>query len=138
MTRKKVLFLCTGNSARSQMAEAFARAYGKEKVAAFSAGLEPKRLHPVAVEVMREKGIDVSRQESKAFSEDLARRMDYVITVCGNAEEHCPMLPPGVRRLHWPLEDPARATGSPEEVREVFRRSRNEIEQLVQKFLGEV
>ncbi len=116
MTRKKVLFLCTGNSARSQMAEAFARVYGKEKVAAFSAGLEPKRLHPVAVEVMREKGIDVSRQESKAFSEDLARAMDYVITVCGNAEEHCPMLPPGVRRLHWPLEDPARAAGSPEEV----------------------
>ncbi len=120
------------------MAEAFARAYGKEKVAAFSAGLEPKRLHPVAVEVMREKGIDVSRQESKAFSEDLARAMDYVITVCGNAEEHCPMLPPGVRRLHWPLEDPARATGSPEEVREVFRRSRDQIEQLVQKFLGQV
>lgn len=120
------------------MAEAFARAYGKEKVAAFSAGLEPKRLHPVAVEVMRGKGIDISPQESKALSEDLARRMDYVITVCGNAEEHCPMLPPGVRRLHWPLEDPARATGSPEEVREVFRRSRNDIEQLVQKFLAEV
>lgn len=132
---KRVLFVCTGNSARSQMAEGFARAYGKGKVEAFSAGMEPKGLNPYTVEVMRERGVDVSRQRSKAFSEDLAREMDCVITVCGNAEERCPLLPPGVKRLHWPLEDPARATGSPEEIRAVFRRSRDEIEQLVRGFL---
>lgn len=135
---KKILFVCTGNSARSQMAEGFARVHGKEKVQALSAGLEPKGLNPVAVEVMREVGIDISHQQSKAFSEDLARTMDYVIAVCGNAEERCPLLPPGVRRLHWPLDDPAQATGSPEEIREVFRRSRDEIERLVRKLLTEI
>lgn len=135
---KKTLFVCTGNSARSQMAEGFARVHGKEKVQALSAGLEPKGLNPMAVEVMREAGIDISSQQSKAFSEELARTMDYVITVCGNAEERCPLLPPGVRRIHWLLDDPARATGSPEEIRAVFRRSRDEIENLVLKFLAEV
>jgi arsenate reductase len=138
MTAQRVLFVCTGNSARSQMAEGFARAYGKGKVQAFSAGMEPKGLNPYAVEVMREHGIDISRQRSKALSEDLARTMDCVVTVCGNAEERCPLLPPGVKRIHWPLEDPARATGSPEEIREVFRRSRDEIERLFRKFLAEI
>ena len=136
MAKQKVLFVCTGNSARSQMAEAFARAYGKGKVAAQSAGMEPRGLHPFAVEVMREKGIDISQQQSKMFSEDLARTMDTVITVCGNAEERCPLLPPRVRHLNWPLDDPARATGSREEIREVFRSSRDEIERLVREFLA--
>jgi len=130
----KILFVCTGNSARSQMAEGFARTYGSDKVEASSAGMEPKGLHPIAVEVMREKGIDISHQTSKAFSEDRARTVDYVITVCGNAEERCPLLPPEVNRLHWPLPDPAQ--GSPREIREVFRRSRDEIETLVQRFLA--
>ena len=133
---KKVLFVCTGNSARSQMAESFARTLSNGKVQAFSAGMEPKGLNPVAVEVMREKGIDIAHQQSKALSEELARAMDYVITVCGNAEVRCPILPPGVARLHWPLDDPAQSKGSSQEILEVFRRSRDEIERLVREFLA--
>lgn len=135
---KKILFVCTGNSSRSQMAEGFARAYGQGRVEALSAGMEPKGVHPLAIEVMGEKGIDISRQQSKAFSKDLARTMDYVITVCGHAEERCPLLPPEVKRLHWPLDDPALARGSSEEIREVFRRSRDEVERLIRRFLAEV
>ena len=134
----RILFVCTGNSARSQMAEAFARAYGAGKVEAFSAGIDPKGMNPQAVEVMREQGIDISRQRSKAFSEDLARGMDYVITVCGHAEERCPVLPPEVRRIHWSLDDPAQAEGTPEQVREVFRRSRKEIERLIRQLLADL
>ena len=132
----KVLFVCTGNSARSQMAEGFTRTLSRGKIEASSAGMEPKELNPFAVEAMREKGIDVAGQRSKAFSAELARAMDYVITVCGNAEARCPILPPKVRRLHWPLDDPAQAKGSAEEVRAVFRRSRDEIERLVREFLA--
>lgn len=131
-----MLFVCTGNSARSQMAEGFARLLGSGKVESASAGMEPKGLNPFAVEVMREKGIDISGQQSKGFSAELARAMDYVITVCGNADARCPTLPPGVTRLHWPLEDPAQAKGSSEEVRAVFRGSRDAIERLVREFLA--
>ena len=134
----KALFVCTGNSARSQMAEGFARALGRGTVEALSAGMEPKGLNPFAVEVVREKGIEISTQQSKAFSVELARSMDYVITVCGNADARCPSLPPGVKRLHWPLDDPAQAKGSPEEVRAVFRCSRDEIERLVRRFLADL
>lgn len=138
MGPKKVLFVCTGNSARSQMAEGFLRAYGGGRVEALSAGIEPRGLNPAAVEVMREKGVDISSHRSTAFSEDLARAMDYVITVCGNAEERCPLLPPDVKHLHWPLDDPARATGSREEVLAVFRRSRDEIEERVRGLLPQL
>ncbi len=134
----RILFVCTGNSARSQMAEAFVRAYGGMTFEAHSAGIDPKGLNPFAVEVMRERGIDISHHQSKAFSEDLARTMDYVITVCGHAEERCPILPPRVKRRHWPLEDPARAEGPPEGVREAFRRSRDEIERLVRPLLADL
>jgi arsenate reductase len=132
------MFVCTGNSARSQMAEGFARYYGAGRVEAYSAGMEPTQLNPNAVAVMREKGIDISGQQSKAFDETLAREMEYVITVCGNADERCPVLPPEVRRLHWPLEDPARARGTSEEILAVFRRSRDEIEPLVRDLVGKV
>ncbi len=134
----RLLFVCTGNSARSQMAEAFARAYGAGRVEAFSAGIEPKGLNPYAVEVMREKGIDLSPHTSKALGEDLARRMQYVITVCGDAGERCPLLPSGVKHLHWPLADPARAQGSAAEVREVFRGCRDEIDGRVRALLSEL
>jgi arsenate reductase (thioredoxin) len=134
----RLLFVCTGNSARSQMAEGFVRAYGAGRVEAFSAGIEPKGVNPYAVEVMREKGIDLSQQESKAFSEDLAHRMHYVVTVCGHAEERCPILPPNVKRLHWPLEDPAQAQGSAAEIRQVFRCSRDEIGRRVRALLTEL
>lgn len=118
------------------MAEGFARAYGKGRVEAFSAGIDPKGVNPVAIEVMREKGIDIAHHRSKAFSEELAGTMDYVVTVCGHADARCPTLPTGVKRLHWPLEDPAGATGSPDQIGEVFRRSRDDIERLVRAFLA--
>ena len=124
----KVLFVCTGNSARSQMAEGFTRHFGQGRVEALSAGMEPSRLNPYAVKVMREKGIDISRQYSKAFDETLARQMDLVVTVCGHANESCPVLPPDVKRLHWPLEDPAAATGSEAEIQARFREVRDLIE----------
>ncbi len=136
----KVLFVCTGNSARSQMAEGFARHLGRGQVEAHSAGMEPSRLNPFAVAAMRERGIDISRQRSKAFDEALARQMDLVITVCGNADERCPVLPPEVKRLHWPLEDPAAATGTEIEIQAKFREIRDQIEgrvrDLVQTMMG--
>ena len=124
----RVLFVCTGNSARSQMAEGFARHYGHGRVEAHSAGLEPSRLNPVAVAFMREKGIDISGHRSKAFDWDLARQMDVVVTVCGHANESCPVLPPEVKRLHWPLEDPAAAQGTDAEKLAKFQEIRDQIE----------
>jgi arsenate reductase len=113
------------------MAEAFARVLGQGRITAQSAGVEPKDLNPNAVRVMQERGIDISGQRSKALDYDEAARMDYLITVCGNADERCPVLPAGVVRIHWPLEDPAAATGSPENILEIFRRTRDEIEARV-------
>ena len=134
----RVLFVCTGNSARSQMAEGFARHYGHGRVEAHSAGMEPSQLNPYAVRVMQEKGIDISGQQSKAFDWDLARQMDIVATVCGHANESCPVLPPEVKRLHWPLEDPAAATGTDAEILATFRRIRDQVESRVTELLGTV
>ncbi len=133
----KVLFVCTGNSARSQMAEGFARHIGREQVEAHSAGMEPRPLDPHAVRVMQERGIDIGGQRSKAFDWDLARRMDVVVTVCGHANETCPVLPPEVRRLHWPLEDPAAATGTEAEILAKFREVRDQIEPRVATLVHE-
>jgi arsenate reductase len=132
----KVLFVCTGNSARSQMAEGFARHLGGSQVDAHSAGIAPSRLNPYAIRVMQEKGINISEQHAKAFDWDLARQMDVVITVCGHANESCPVLPPEVKRLHWPLEDPAAATGSDTEILVMFRRIRDQVESRVRDWLG--
>ena len=134
----KVLFVCTGNSARSQMAEGFARHFGGEQIEAHSAGVEPSRLNPVAVAVMREKGIDISGHHSKAFDWDLARQMDVVVTVCGHANETCPVLPPEVKRLHWPLEDPAAAKGMDAEIMATFRLVRDQVESRVVDLLRTV
>ena len=132
----KILFVCTGNSARSQMAEGFARHVGHGRVEAHSAGIAPSRLNPYAVRVMAEKGIDISGQHSKAFDWDLARQMDVVVTVCGHANESCPVLPPEVTRLHWPLEDPAAATGDDAAVFATFRKLRDQIEVHVTELVG--
>ena len=133
----KVLFVCTGNSARSQMAEGFARHLGGGRIEAHSAGVEPSRLNPFAVRAMQEKGIDISGQTSKAFDEVLARRMDVVVTVCGNADERCPVLPLEVKRLHWPLEDPAAARGTDADVLARFREIRDQIEARVSALVRE-
>ncbi len=136
-TTLKVLFVCTGNSARSQMAEGFARHFGRGRIEAHSAGIAPSRLNPYASRVMQEKGIDISAQHSKAFEWDLARQMDVVVTVCGHANESCPVLPPEVRRLHWPLIDPAAAQGSEAQILAVFRDVRDRIEAQVRALLQE-
>jgi Protein-tyrosine-phosphatase len=102
----KVMFLCTGNSCRSQMAEGFAREYGKGIIEPFSAGLMASRVHPRAIEVMKEIGIDISGQSSKEIDPELLNQMDVVITLCGHAEASCPMTPPHIKRLHWPIDDP--------------------------------
>jgi arsenate reductase (thioredoxin) len=134
----KVLFVCTGNSARSQMAEGFARHFGQGRVEAYSAGMAPSTLHPHAVRVMQEKGLDISGQQSKAFDWDLARQMDVVVTVCSHANESCPVLPPEVMRMHWPLQDPAAAQGSEETILVTFRSARDQVEVLVRRLLHDL
>jgi arsenate reductase len=107
----KIMFLCTGNSCRSQMAEGFARALGKDRVESFSAGLIPAGVHPRAITVMKEVGIDISGQQSKSIDERLLRSMDMVITLCDNAEEACPWTPQEIKKLHWPIKDPVGIRG---------------------------
>ncbi len=121
-----VLFLCTANACRSQIAEGFARHLLPPEVVVGSAGTAPSRLDPRAVQVMGEVGIDISKQRSKSVDETRLADLAQVITLCGDAEEHCPIVP-GARRDHWPIADPAGATGSSEEVLEAFRAARDEI-----------
>jgi arsenate reductase len=123
----KVMFLCTGNSCRSQMAEGLARETGKGIFDPYSAGLMAAGVHPRAVEVMRELGIDISKQKSKEIDQDLVRKMDVVVTLCAGAEEACPQTPAEVQRLHWPVKDPVGARGSREDILREFRRARDEI-----------
>ncbi|MEE9139121.1 MAG: arsenate reductase ArsC [candidate division NC10 bacterium] len=130
-----MLFLCTGNSARSQMAEAFACYYGEGQGEASSAGIDPKGLHPLTVRVMAERGIDVSHQSSKALTAEMIKEADYVITVCGHADQHCPALSPQVEKLHWGIEDPGALIGrDSEDVLAAFRQARDEIERRVRDF----
>jgi thioredoxin type arsenate reductase len=126
----RVLFLCTGNSARSQMAEAWLRHLSGGQVEVSSAGTEPKGLHPLAVQVMAERGIDLTGQRSKPVSEFQGQRFDWVVTVCDRARESCPVFP-GARTLHWDLPDPAEVHGAQEAVLEAFRRARDELERRV-------
>lgn len=131
----KAMFLCTGNSCRSQMAEGFARELGKGLIEAHSAGLIAAGVNPRAVAVMREAGIDITGQKSKEIDSDLLRAMDVVITLCGNAEESCPYTPPGIRRLHWPIKDPVGAVGTEEEIMGEFRRARDEIRIKIEAYV---
>lgn len=123
----RVLFLCTGNSARSQMAEGLLRSFGGDDFKVYSAGTEPKELHPLAVEVMREVDLDISEQQSKPIERFLGQSFDYIITVCDRVRDRCPTLPGDNVRIHWGFDDPAAANGTPAEQRMVFRRVRNEI-----------
>jgi arsenate reductase len=134
----KVMFLCTGNSCRSQMAEGFAREYGKGIIEPFSAGLLASRVHPRAIEVMKEIGIDISGQSSKEIDPELLNQMDVVITLCGHAEASCPMTPPHIKRLHWPIDDPVGTVGTEEEIMNAFRKARDEIKKRILKFIEEV
>jgi arsenate reductase len=133
----KVLFLCTGNSCRSQMAEGFLHVYGGDKYDAHSAGTKPSTVNPLAVKVMREIGIDISGQRSKNVTEYLGQHFPVVITVCDNAKEHCPIFPGPCIREHWPFEDPAEATGTREQRLAVFRKVRDEIGARVRSFVAQ-
>jgi len=135
MSHPRVLFLCTGNSARSQMAEGWARFLSKGEVEAFSAGTEPRPLNPLAVRAMAEVGIDISAQQSKALEVYLGQPFDFVITVCDRAKEHCPVWPSIKERIHWSFDDPAEATGTEEQRLAVFRRVRDEIRNRMRLFL---
>ena len=134
----KVMFLCTGNSCRSQMAEGFARELGKGLIEPHSAGLIAAGVHPRAIAVMKEKGIDISRQRSNDIDEELLREMDVVVTLCGNAEESCPVTPPEIRRVHWPIKDPVGTIGTGEEIVKEFRRARDEIEEKVSRLINDL
>jgi arsenate reductase len=134
--KPKVLFLCTGNSARSQMAEGYLRDIAGGRFEVLSAGIDPKGLNPLAAEAMREKGIDISAQRSKDVREFLGVTMQYVITVCSNAQEKCPVFPSTCKFLHWDLEDPAGAAGTDEQKRAVFRKVRDEIFAHIEREFG--
>ena len=133
-----LLFLCTGNSCRSQIAEGWAKRLGGADFEVQSAGIEAHGKNPRAIAVMAEAGVDISGQESTKLTDDMLAWADYMVTVCGHADEHCPALPPSVRKEHWPLNDPAKATGSEEEVMAVFRATRDDIRQRVQELLAEL
>ena len=125
--KKQILFLCTHNSARSQIAEGFVNALLRDGYEAKSAGTEPGRIHKIAIQVMQEAGIDISHQRSKAINPFLNIEFDYVVTVCDNAAELCPFFPRGKERIHQSFPDPAAVTGSDEEKLEAFRRIRDQI-----------
>jgi arsenate reductase len=133
-----LLFLCTGNSCRSQIAEGWARelkGFRQYWLQVQSAGIEAHGKNPRAIQVMQEVGVDISKQESTKLTDDMLAAADYLVTVCGHADEHCPVLPAGVSKEHWPLSDPAKATGSEEEIIAVFRASRDDIKQRVSDLL---
>ncbi len=134
----RVMFLCTGNSCRSQMAEGLARELGKGIIEPYSAGVMPSEMHPKTVQVMKEISIDISNQRSKGIDESLLNTMDIVITLCSSAEATCPMTPPRIRRIHWSIDDPKSATGTEEEVLNAFRNARDEIRKHVQKFIEDI
>lgn len=125
--KKKVLILCTGNSARSQMAEGLLRHDAGDQFEVASAGVAPTQVRPEAIEVMREIGIDISSHHSKSVDEFTGQEFDYVITVCDNANEQCPIFPGKAQRIHWSFEDPAAVTGEAEKRMAVFRKVRDEV-----------
>ncbi|CAN5234174.1 arsenate reductase ArsC [soil metagenome] len=134
-TRHKVLFLCTHNSARSQMAEGMLRRLAGDRFEVHSAGTEATHVRPLAVRAMAEIGVDVSEQESKTLERYLGEPFEYVITVCDAANEACPVFAGAKNRLHWSFEDPAQANGTEEERLEVFRKVRDEIRERIEREL---
>jgi len=125
--KKRVLILCTGNSARSQMAEGWLRALAGDRFDVFSAGTHPSVVNPLAIAVMSERGVDISGQRSKSVSEFVDQPFDFVITVCDQAAEACPIFPGPTERIHWNFPDPATVTGTEEEKLNAFRSVRNSL-----------
>ncbi|OGQ23457.1 MAG: arsenate reductase [Deltaproteobacteria bacterium RIFCSPLOWO2_02_FULL_44_10] len=138
MSKKfRIIFICTGNACRSQMAEGFARHYGKDRFEVFSAGVFASGLHPCAVEAMKEIGIDISHHTSDQIDPELLKTMDYVVTVCDYAQKNCPITPGAKKVVHWSIEDPIRYVGTPSEERE-FSRIRDDLGERVKKLIIEI
>ena len=135
-TKGRVLILCTGNSARSQMAEGLLRHLGGARHEVFSAGTKPVGVNPLAMEAMREIGIDISTQRSKSVTEFAGQTFAAVITVCDSAAEQCPVFPGAPRRVHWSLSDPAAVSGTQAEKLAAFRQVRDELERRIRLFVG--
>ncbi len=136
MRKPSVLFLCTGNSCRSHMAEGFLRAAAGDRFEAASAGARPTgQVHPLAIQVMQEAGVDISAHTSKHLDQFAGQPFDHVITVCDHAREVCPVFPGAKNQLHWSFDDPAAATGSDEQKLRIFRRVRDEIHHRIRRFL---
>ncbi len=134
--KSKVLFLCTGNSARSQMAEGLLRHLAGDGFEVYSAGIEPTEVNPLAIKVMSEIEIDISRQEPKSIAQFLSKEFDCVITLCDSAKQSCPAFPGECKKIHWNLEDPAKLEGTEEEKLQVFRKVRDEIKENIIKVFG--
>lgn len=132
----RVLFLCTGNSCRSQMAEGFANHLGGGVLEARSAGIEAHGKNARAVAIMREAGVDIAHQKSKVIRPEMLDWADLIVTVCGHADERCPVVPAGKQKRHWPLPDPAKATGTEEEILRAFRAVRDDVRARVEGLLG--
>lgn len=131
-----VYFLCTGNSCRSQIADGFLKALGSDKFEVKSAGLEAHGLNPRAIQVMKEAGVDIRHHSSDVIDPETLNRATYVITLCGHADEHCPVISnKNVVKWHWGFEDPAKATGSEEEIMNTFREVRDSIKERIQTFV---
>ena len=132
--KKRVLFLCTANSCRSQMAEGIVNRFFGTELEAFSAGTKESFVHPLAIEVSKEIGVDISANRSKNLSEFDGEKFDYVITLCGDANETCPLYIGGTKKIHIGFDDPAKATGSKDEILREFRRVRDEIKKKLTAF----
>ena len=135
--KERVLILCTGNSARSQMAEGLLRELHGDKFEVHSAGVDPSIVRPEAIDVMKEIGIDISGHTSKSADIFAGQEFDYIITVCDNAKEHCPYFPGSAKRIHHTFEDPASASGSHDDRAAAFRRVRDQISEYLRGFPGE-
>ena len=135
MRKQKILFVCTGNSARSQMAEGFVNNLYKDKYEAYSAGTEPSKVNPLAIKVMNETGIDISNHRSKGTIEMLDKEFDLIVTVCDTAKQTCPVFPKMIKQIHKGFEDPAAVKGSEEQKLVIFRNVRDEIREWLKGFL---
>jgi len=136
MMKKRVLFLCTGNSCRSQMAEGWLKYLGGNDFEVFSAGIEAHGKNPRAISVMQEAGVDISAQKSDMLDPAVLNSLDLLVTVCGHADEFCPVVPACCKKEHWPFDDPARAAGTEEEIDNDFRRVRDQIKNRIEAFLS--
>lgn len=132
--KKSVLILCTGNSARSQMAEGLLRHDAGDRFKVASAGVDPSQVRPLAIRAMNELGIDISDHRSKSIDEFEGQHFDYVITVCDNANQQCPVFPGNTKRIHWSIEDPAAVAGSEEDQMNVYRRVRDRLRDKLREF----